>query len=119
MSANRKAVQAYFDGLNNKDLSKVPYADDAILWAPLAPNGLKEPIRGKDAIIDYLEGVFPILGLVEVQKLMEDGEWACGRAFIHLTKPAGAMLRVNDAFRMVDGEIVEQENHFDPRPAMT
>ncbi|MCA1662361.1 MAG: ester cyclase, partial [Novosphingobium sp.] len=66
----------------------------------------------------YLESVFPILGRVQVQNLFTDGEWACGRAFLHLTQPAGAMLRVNDVFRVVDGQIVEQENHYDPRPAL-
>ncbi|MDP3675996.1 MAG: nuclear transport factor 2 family protein [Novosphingobium sp.] len=114
----KDVARAYFDGLNRKDLSAVPYADDAIMWAPLGPNGLDQPIRGKKAIIEYLEGVFPILGEVEVQNLFADGEWACGRAFLQLTNPAGAMLRVNDVFHVVGGEIVEQENHYDPRPAL-
>ena len=118
MSDLRDIAKAYFDGLDRKNLSNVPYADDAIMWAPLGPDGLKKPIRGKAAIVAFLEGVFPILGKVEVQNLFAEGEWAGGRAFIHLTQPAGAMLRVNDVFRVADGKIVEQENHYDPRPAL-
>lgn len=118
MSDHREIARAYFDGLHRKDLSKVPYAEDAVMWAPLGPDGLEEPIRGREAIIRYLESVFPILGSVEIKNLFADGEWASGRAFIHLTEPRGAMLRVNDVFRIQDGKIVEQENHYDPRPAL-
>ena len=114
----KQVAQRYFDGLSRKDMSEVPYAEDAILWAPLGPNGLAEPIRGRDAILAFFAGVFPVLGRVEVKNLFAEGEWACGRAFISLSQPAGAVLRVNDVFRIVDGQIVEQENHYDPRPAL-
>lgn len=119
MADLKQYAQAYFDALNRKDLSDIPYAEDAILWAPLGPSGLNEPIRGKKAILGFFESVLPALGRVEVQNLFSDGEWACGRAFITLEQPAGAVLRVNDVFRIVDGQIVEQENHYDPRPALS
>lgn len=45
------------------------YAEDAVMWAPLGPDGLAEPIRGRDAIVQYLEGVFPILGSMEIKNL--------------------------------------------------
>lgn len=118
MSDHREIARAYFDGLNRKDLSAMPYAEDAVMWAPLGPDGLAKPIVGRDAIIQYLEGVFPILGIVEIKNLFADGDWASGRAFIELTQPAGAVLRVNDVFRIQGGMIVEQENHYDPRPAL-
>lgn len=114
----KEFARAYFEALGAKDISGVPYAQDAILWAPLGPDGLNSPIRGRQAILSYFSNVFPILGGVEIQNLFSDGEWACGRAFIELTQPAGARLRVNDVFRIRDGEIVEQENHYDPRPAL-
>jgi ketosteroid isomerase-like protein len=114
----KQFARAYFDGLAAKDMSGVPYAEDAILWAPLGPDGLDTPIKGREAILSYFENVFPILGRVEIQNLFSNGEWACGRAFIELTQPAGAKLRVNDVFRISDGRIVEQENHYDPRPAL-
>lgn len=119
MADLKQYAQRYFDALNRKDMSDVPYAEDAVLWAPLGPNGLDEPIRGKQAILAYFENVLPVLGPVVVQNLFSDDNWACGRAFITLAQPAGAVLRVNDVFRIVDGQIVEQENHYDPRPALT
>lgn len=114
----RQYAALYFEGLNRKDMSQVPYADEAVLWAPLGPDGLEKPIEGKQAILAYFGGVFPILGSVEVKNLFSEGEWAGGRAFISLTEPAGAVLRVNDVFRIRNGQIVEQENHYDPRPAL-
>ena len=118
MSDNREIARAYFEGLQRKDLSEVPYAEDAVMWAPLGPDGLDKPIRGRTSILAFFESVFPILGSVEIKNLFADGEWAAGRAFITLTQPAGAVLRVNDVFRIHDGKIVEQENHYDPRPAL-
>ena len=114
----QRFARAYFDGLAAKDMSGVPYAEDAILWAPLGPDGLDKPIEGRAAILSFFENVFPVLGRVDIQNLFSSGEWAAGRAFIDLTQPAGATLRVNDVFRIKDGRIVEQENHYDPRPAL-
>ena len=108
----------YFEALRRKDMSGVPYSEDAILWAPLGPEGLSKPIEGREAIRAFFEGVFPLLADVEVRNLFSSGDWAAGRAFITLTQPPGAVLRVNDVFRIADGQIVEQENHYDPRPAL-
>lgn len=105
-------ARAYFDGLHRKDLSAVPYAEDAVMWSPVGPDGLAEPIRGRDAIVRCLEGVLPVLGSVEIKTLFAQGEWAAGRAFIKLRQPAGALLRTDDLFRIEDGNIVEQESSW-------
>jgi ketosteroid isomerase-like protein len=105
-------ARAYFDGLHRKDLSLVPYADDAVMWAPLGPDGAAKPVTGRSAIIQCLQAFFPILHSVEIQNLFAQGEWAAGRAFARLTTPAGAMLRMDDLFRIEDGKIVEQETSW-------
>ena len=112
-----EVVRLYFDALASKDLSRVPYAADAILWTPLGPNGLQEPIRGRSEILQFLGGVIPIIEYVEIQNLFASGDWVAGRARLTVLQPAGTVLRVVDAFHLAHGEIVEQENHFDPRPA--
>jgi len=114
----KQVAHSYFDGLSGKDMSAVPYAEDAILWAPLGPDGLAKPIRGKKAILAFFEGIFPILDRVELKNLLAEGEWASGSAVITLTQPPGAVLRVSDVFHIIDGQITEQENHYDPRPAL-
>ena len=114
----KQVAHSYFDGLSGKNMSAVPYAEDAILWAPLGPDGLEKPIRGRPAILAFFEGVFPILERVELKNLLAEGEWVCGRADITLSQPPGAVLRVSDVFHVIDGQISEQENHYDPRPAL-
>lgn len=105
-------ARAYFDGLHRKDLSLVPYAEDAVMWAPLGPDGAAKPITGRNAIVECLEAFFPILHSVEIQNLFGQDQWAAGRALARLTKPAGAMLRMEDLFRIEDGKIVEQETSW-------
>lgn len=68
----------------------------------------------------WFEGLYPALGEVDVieHHVGESERSIATRADVHLTRPA-AVLRVLDRF-VVDeaGLIVEQENHFDPRPAL-
>ena len=44
-----------------------------------------------------------------------DGGWVAGQAEISLAN--SKTLYVLDAFLIDDGEIIEQQNHYDPRPA--
>ncbi len=114
----KEVAHSYFNGLSGKDLSAVPYAEDAILWAPLGPDGLAKPICGRPAILAFFEGVLPIVERVELKNLLAEGEWASGRAFITLSQPPGAVLRVSDVFHIIDGKISEQESHHAPRSAL-
>lgn len=111
--SDRDAIaRAYYDGLHRKDLSLVPYAEDAVMWAPLGPGGAAEPIRGRDAIVQCVGAFLPILHSVQIQNLFAQDEWAAGRAFARLARPAGAMLRMEDLFRIEEGRIVEQETSW-------
>ena len=84
----------------------------------MGPDGLEKPIRGRPAILAFFESVFPILERVELKNLLAEGEWASARAVITLSQPPGAVLRVSDVFHIIEGQISEQENHYDPRPAL-
>jgi len=44
-----------------------------------------------------------------------DAGWVAGQAEIGLSN--GKILYVLDAFRLENGEIIEQQNHYDPRSA--
>lgn len=115
---NEDVVRAYFAALSRGDLSAVPWADDAELRAPVASAGSSAPVRGRTAIIALLAPIVANIAHVEVANILVQGEWAAGRAQISLRRPAGAQLRTMNIFRIRDGLIVEQENHFDPRPAL-
>ncbi|HVH69892.1 MAG TPA: nuclear transport factor 2 family protein [Candidatus Dormibacteraeota bacterium] len=98
--ARKKSVQAYFDGIAAKDMSRVPWA----------------LIRGRKAILEFFNSILPAVGSLKfLQYYAGDGSWVAGQAEIGLAN--GKTLYVLDAFRVENGEIIEQQNHYDPRPA--
>ncbi len=112
-------AQSYFDGLAKKDLSAVPWAENATLRAPLNPNGGAEvPIEGKADILAFLNPLLPNLSKVEVVRHFVEGGWICTQANVGLATDPPKALRLVDCFRIENGKIVEQENHYDPRPAL-
>lgn len=115
----RAIAQSYFDGLAKKDLSRVPWADDASLRAPLNPHGgMDVPIVGKQDILAFLNPLLPNLGKVTVLRHFVEGDWVCTRVDIELAGGSRRLLRVADCFRIRNGKILEQENCYDPRPAL-
>ncbi|HWC16906.1 MAG TPA: nuclear transport factor 2 family protein [Terriglobales bacterium] len=113
----QQTVKAYFDGLAGKNVSKIPWADDATLRTPLNPSGGEaQLIRGRKAILEFFAGILPAVGSVRMTHYYagENG-WAAGQAEIGLTN--GNTLYALDAFRIENGKIMEQQNHYDPRPA--
>ena len=113
------AAEGYFRALAARDVSTVRWHPDVVFRGPLTPD-TPQPIRGQAAVRRWFEGLYPALGHVEViEHYIDAAERAVAtRADVHLTHPP-SVLRVIDRF-VVDeaGLIVEQENHFDPRPAL-
>ena len=113
----RAAAERYFEGLMQRNLALIPWAATAILRTPLNPNGGSDsPIRGRDAIHNFFEPMLPALVQVEPIRFFVDEDWVAGRALITLGN--GRKLHVCDVFHVVHGQIVEQENYYDPRPAL-
>ena len=115
--ARKLSVKAYFDGLSVKDMSRVPWAKDATLRTPLNPAGGESAlILGRKAILDFFNSILPAVGNLRfLRYYLGDGGWVAGQA--ELTLANSKTLYVLDAFHVEDGEIVEQQNHYDPRPA--
>jgi hypothetical protein len=112
-------ADAYFRGLAEKNMSQVPWHPDVVFRGPLAP-GAPEPLRGSTAVRSWFEGLYPALGPVEIIEhyVGEEERSIATRADVHITQPP-SVLRVIDRFIVDDaGFIVEQENHYDPRPAL-
>ena len=112
-------ADAYFRGLAQKNMSQVPWHPDVVFRGPLAP-GAPEPLRGSTAVRSWFEGLYPALGPVEIIEhyVGEEERSIATRADVHITQPP-SVLRVIDRFIVDDaGFIVEQENHYDPRPAL-
>ena len=115
--ARKQSVKAYFDGIAAKDMSRVPWAKDATLRTPLnSAGGEAALIRGREAILEFFTGILPaIRSLKFLRYYTGDGGWVAGQAEFSLAN--GKTLYALDAFHVEKGEIIEQQNHYDPRPA--
>jgi len=115
--ARQQAVQAYFDGLAAKDVSRIPWGENATLRTPLNPiGGEAQLIQGRKAILEFFAGILPAIRTVKMLRYYSgDDGWAAGQAEIALAN--GKTLYALDAFRIENGRIVEQQNHYDSRPA--
>lgn len=112
-----RVAEQYFRGLAQRDVSRVPWHPDVAFRGPLTPTS-PDPLRGLEAVRTWFEGLYPALGKVEVLEHFIGERSIATRADVHITTPP-AVLRVLDRFVVDDdGRIVEQENHFDPRPAL-
>ena len=114
------AAEAYFNGLRTKDMSGVPWHEDISFRGPLAP-GYPEPLVGRQAVESWFSGLYPVLGEVRVIEYYfnASGTEITTRAEVTLTNPNGT-LRVLDRFVVdANGTITEQENYYDPRPALS
>ena len=112
-------AEAYFSGLRTKDMSRVPWHDDLVFRGPLAP-GYPEPMMGRQAVQAWFSGLYPVLGDVRVIEhyINVSQTEIATRAEVAITQPKG-VLRVLDRFVVdADGRITEQENYYDPRPAI-
>lgn len=118
----RHAAEAYFEGLRQKNFATIPFDDNASLRAPIAPGGVHHPLVGKNAVYEqWWLPLVPALEGVEITVLdhyfNESLTAICTEAniTINVVSPP-AKLRVADRFTInAEGQITEQENHFDPR----
>jgi len=112
------AATKYFEGLAKKDFDLIPYEEGVVLQAPLAPGGVHNPMRGKEALRTQWWAPLPgILGRVRILDIYYNDELTAvmAEAEVEVTDPP-TMLRVADRFTVNDaGKIVAQINYFDPR----
>jgi SnoaL-like domain len=114
----KEAATKYFAALANKDFDMIPYEDNVVLRAPLAPGGIHSPLVGRAKLRNIWWPPMPqILGEVKLLDIYynETLTGVVAEAEVEVTNPK-ARLRVADRFTVnAAGRIVEQVNHFDPR----
>ena len=106
--AARQSVLRYFDGLRAKQVDAVPFAADVRFESPLSP-----PLRGADAVREFLRGVLPAIKGVTVQQIISEGEHVAVRFELDTVN---GVVPAFDFFRVVNGEIVDARPYYDPRP---
>jgi len=126
MGDNRKqqlksVSETYFQALRDKNFSVIPFSNDIVFRAPIAPGGVHHPIKGKQALLEqWWKPLEPALDGIIIHiydhYYNDSLTGLVTKAEITLTG-AGITLRTADRFIINDeGEITEQENHFDASP---
>ena len=126
MDDNRKKLlrsvsETYFQALRDKNFSAIPFSDEVVFRAPIAPGGVHHPIVGKQALREqWWKPLEPALDGIEIKitdhYFNDSLTGLMTKADITLAGP-GIVLRAADRFVINEnGEITEQENHFDASP---
>ena len=117
----KKISETYFQALKDKNFSAIPFSNDIVFRAPIAPGGSHNPIKGKKALFEQwwkplepaLDGV--VINIID-HYYNESLTELITKADITIAA-IGITLRSADRFIINDaGEILEQENHFDASP---
>jgi hypothetical protein len=103
----RSTIEAYFEGFNARDFSRMPIGRDVHFKAPVNP----EPVVGRETLRPFLEQVFSTFEKIVVQRIIVEGEHACAMLDYHL--PGAVPIPMVDYFRVVEGEVVEILPYFD------
>jgi hypothetical protein len=117
----KKVAENYFESFKTKSFASIPYSEDVVLRAPIAPGGVHQPIKGKQEVFTQwwqpLEPALEGVSIKIIDHFYNDSLTAViTKADFTLAGP-GITLRVADLFFVnEDGKITEQENHFDASP---
>ena len=105
---NVKIVESYIYALRDKDLSKIPLADDVVFEEPLTPT-----LHGAKAVLEYLPNVLPIIKDVRIKRHIAEGDYVA--TLWEADTPMG-VVPLCECFRIDNGQIKEISAYFDPRP---
>ena len=117
----KKISETYFQALRDKNFNAIPFSDDIIFRAPLAPGGSGNPIKGKSDLFEkWWKPLEPALEGVQIKVVdhyyNESLTEVVTKVEFYIAV-MGATLRGVDRFVINrEGRIVEQENHFDASP---
>lgn len=117
----KKVAETFFQALRDKNFTAIPFSEDIVFRAPLAPGGSQYPIKGKDALYELwwkpLEPALDGSTINVVEHYYNDSLTEMVTKAEFNIAAMGATLRVADRFIInSNGEITEQENHFDASP---
>jgi hypothetical protein len=114
----KAAALAYFQGLERGEFDAIPFSENIVFRAPLAPGGAGKPLIGIAELRDVwwapIQGAISRVEVVD-HYINEDATGICTAALVAIAG-TDIVLRVADRFTVdAAGRITEQENHFDPR----
>lgn len=117
----RNVAETYFQALKDKNFNAIPFSDDIVFRAPLAPGGSGNPINGKKELFEkWWKPLEPALDGAQIKIIDHYYNETLTEVFTKVEiyiAVMGATLRAADRFVINnEGKIIEQENHFDASP---
>ncbi len=112
------AIDYVNNGLGAKNFDNIPYDENVVLRAPLCPGGSSTPLIGKENLREHwwkpLPGLVGKVTLLDVY-VNETHSKVAVEFHCEILQPS-CKLRIIDRFKINEaGNIIEQENFFDPR----
>lgn len=110
-----RIVEAYMNGLGNRDFSRVPFAEDFTYQSPLLPNLVGQPSLSGAAAIEFLQSLFPAITGVEIRQHIVEGEYCVSQFDLHTIH---GTIPVLDRFHVVGGRLKLANPFYDPAPIL-
>lgn len=110
----RRAIEAYFHGLETGDVSHIPLAENVCFVGPTLPDG----VRGEPEVRALLADVAAGFKTFVAERIFVDGDHACAPFQFTLHDPNVPAISGVDCFRVVSGKIVNVRPYYDPRPLL-
>ena len=107
-----EVVEAYLNGLGNRDFSHVPFDAEFTYESPLLPTLVGQPSLTGQAAIEFLQGLFPAIEGVRIKQHIVEGEY-CASVFDLLT--IHGVIPIFDRFHVVEGRLKLANPFYDPR----
>lgn len=108
-----QAAESYIiEGINNKNLSKVPLDPNVTFQGPFQEKGA--PLRGIDALQEFLDGIYPIVAGARIKKRVANGDEVC--LMWELETSESVTVTILEYFLASDGRLLEIHCFYDPRP---
>lgn len=117
----KEVAEKYFNALETKSFSAIPFSEDVVFRAPIAPGGVHHPLKGRQVVMEQwwrpLEPALEGVAITIIDHFYNDSMTGIViRADVTLSE-SNLTLRVADHFIInEEGKIIEQENHFDASP---
>ena len=99
MSLEQKVavVEAYLDCFATKDLSRVPFAEDAIFEGPRMPK-----LTGRATVLGFLTQILPMVSGIQLRQRIVEGDYV---ATLFDMETVNGVDHVFDWIHIVDGQI--------------
>jgi hypothetical protein len=105
---NIAVVESYIHAIRDKDLSRLPLADEVSFEDPLTPK-----LSDKAAVVAFISNFLPAINGVTIHRHIAEGEYVA--TFWEADTTFG-VLSIFECFRVIDGQIKEVRAFLDPRP---